>query len=279
MIDAHVHVWDLAAREQGWIPPGSPIRRTFTLADLRSALAGTAVEQVVLVQVINDADETADFLRLAAQDDVVAGVVGWADVASPQFAQVLAALTATGRLVGVRHQALTEADPAGWLSSRAVRRGLADLERAGLPFDLIVRPEHFSAVAAVARAHPSLWLVLDHLGKPPIASGELEPWARGLRQLADLPNLSCKLSGLHTIAAPGWTYPDLAPFLDVALTSFGPDRILFGSDWPVCTQAASYVEAVDVARNACVNLTPAEQSAVLGHNARRIYRLRRRPLS
>jgi L-fuconolactonase len=191
---------------------------------------------------------------------------------------MLAALTGARSLVGVRHQALAEADPAGWLCLPAVQRGLADLEHAGLPFDLIIRPEHFPAAVALARAHSSLQLVLNHLGKPPIRSGELEPWATGLRQLADLPNLSCKLSGVQTIAAPGWMYPDLAPFLDLVLTSFGPDRILFGSDWPVCTRAASYVEVVEVARKACVNLTPAEQAAVFGENARRIYRMPRRPL-
>jgi L-fuconolactonase len=273
VVDAHVHIWDLAARDQAWIPAGSPIRRTFTLAGLRDAIAGCPVEKVILVQVINDADETADLLRQAAAEDLVAGVVGWALLADPAFPQALAALRGTGWLVGVRHQALAELDPAGWLRSPAVQAGLAELDRAGLPFDLIVRPQHFATVAGIARAHPSLQLVLDHLGKPPIATGDLKPWAAGLRELAAEPNVSCKLSGVQTVAAADWKYSDLALFLEVALDAFGPDRMLFGSDWPVATQAASYPQILDVASMACAALSPPERAAVLGGNARRIYRL------
>jgi L-fuconolactonase len=274
VIDAHVHLWDLAVRDQPWIPAGSPIRRGFTLADLRAVLARMPVEGVVLVQVINDAEETADFLATAAADDLVAGVVGWADLAAPAFSEVLAELAATGHLVGLRHQALAEADPAGWLGSPAVRRGLAELERAGLPFDLMLRPEHLDAAVAAARAHPSLGFVLDHLGKPPIVAGLLEPWASALQCLAAEPNVSCKLSGVHTIAASDATPAELAPFLDTALDAFGPDRLLFGSDWPVSAQAATYRQVVEVAEHACRTLSAAEQAAVLGGNARRVYGLR-----
>jgi L-fuconolactonase len=273
VIDAHVHVWDLAVRDQPWIPDGSPIRRTCTLADLHAVVGETPVERVVLVQVINDAGETADFLAAAADDDLVAGVVGWADLADPAFPAVLARLAAAGPLVGIRHQALAEADPAGWLTSPAVGRGLAELERAGLPFDLMLRPEHLGAAIAVARSHPSLTFVLDHLGKPPIAAGRLEPWASAVRELAAEPNVSCKLSGVHTIAAPGWRTADLAPFLDAALEAFGPDRLLFGSDWPVSAQAAPYRQVVETAEGAYRALSAAERAAVLGHNARRVYGL------
>lgn len=274
MIDAHVHLWDLAVRDQPWIPDGSPIRRTFTVADLRTAVAGTPVERVVLVQVINDAGETADFLAAADGADLVAGVIGWADLADPAFRDVLAGLTAAGPLVGVRHQALTEADPAGWLASPAVCRGLAVLDRAGLPFDLMLRPEHLGAAVAVVRSHPSLRFVLDHLGKPPIAAGALEPWASALRALAAEPNVSCKLSGVQTIAAPDWTQADLRPFIGTALDAFGAGRLLFGSDWPVSARAASYGQVVEVAEAACQGLSPAERAAVLGENARRVYGLR-----
>jgi L-fuconolactonase len=272
VIDGHVHLWDLAARDQPWIPASSPIRRSFDLDDLRAALAGTAVDRVVLVQVLNDPGETADFLAAAA-DDLVAGVVGWADLADPGFPDALAALVSSGHLVGLRHQALAEADPAGWLASPEVGRGLAELARAGLPFDLILRPEHLPAAVAAARAHQSLRFVLDHLGKPPIASGELESWAAGLRGLAAEPNVSCKLSGVHTIAAPGARYADLAPFLEVALDAFGADRLLFGSDWPVSTSAAAYGHVVETAERACRGLSGSERDAMLGGTARRVYRL------
>ena len=274
VIDAHVHLWDLAVRDQPWIPPGSPIRRDFTLADLRAAIGSTRVERVVAVQVLNNAEETATLLQ-HSQDaaDVVTGVVGWVDLAEPSLSEVLARMSGAGRLVGIRHQALAEADPAAWLGSPVVHRGLTQLDRAGLPFDLMIRPPHFPAALAAARTHPSLRFVLDHLGKPPIAAGELRPWAAGLRRLAREPNVSCKLSGVQTMAAPDWTFADLAPFLDVALDAFGAGRILFGSDWPVSTQAATYQDVLNVATTACATLSPAERRTVLADNARQVYRL------
>jgi L-fucono-1,5-lactonase len=274
MLDAHVHLWDLAVRDQPWIAAGSPVRRSFGLGDLRSALAGTPVAGVILVQVLNDAAETADFLACAADADLVRGVVGWADLTAPDFTATLAGLRSTGWLLGLRHQALAEPDPAGWLGRPVIRRSLAVLEAAGLPFDLMIRPAHFAAARQAARDHPGLQFVLDHLGKPPIAKGELGPWAAELRSLAAEPNVSCKLSGLQTIASPDWTYRDLAPYIDVALEAFGPSRLLFGSDWPVSSQAASYSRVCDVARAACSALSPGEQAAVLAANAHAIYRPR-----
>jgi L-fuconolactonase len=271
MLDSHLHLWDLAVRDQAWIPAGSPIRRSFGVRDLRSALAGTPVDGVILVQVINDAGETADFIDCARNVDIVRGVVGWADLTAPDFADALSALTSTGHLAGLRHQALAEADPAGWLRSPAVRRGLAVLDAAGLPFDLMIRPAHFAAAREAARDHPGLQFVLDHLGKPPIAAGELEPWASGLRALAAEPNVAAKLSGLQTIASPDWTYPELAPYLEIALEAFGPSRLIFGSDWPVSSQAAPYARVCEVARAACSALSPGERAAVLGGNACAIY--------
>lgn len=273
VVDAHVHVWDLAATGQAWIPDGSPIRRDFGLPELRSALAGTPVRSVVLVQVINDAAETRAFLEHARTDPLVAGVVGWLDLARPDVEDALDVLADGTALVGVRHQALAEADPAGWLRSPDVQRGLGALGARGLPFDLMIRPEHFAAAVESARAHPSVRFVLDHLGKAPVASGELEPWATGLRRLAAEPNVWCKLSGVHTIAPPDWTWPDLAPFVEVALEAFGPERVVFGSDWPVSLQAATYGQVLEAAQQACAPLSAAERAAVLGGNARRVYRL------
>src|SRR5580704_8816149 len=271
MLDAHVHLWDLAVRDQPWIPAGSPIRRSFGLGDLRLALAGTSVDGVILVQVLNDAAETADFLACAANTDIVRGVVGWADLTAPDFAAVLAGLRSTGYLLGLRHQALAEPDPAGWLGRREVRRSLAVLEAAGLPFDLMIRPAHFPAARAAARDHPGLQFVLDHLGKPPIAAGQLEPWASGLRALAAEPNIAAKVSGLQTIASPEATYSELAPYIDIALEAFGPSRLIFGSDWPVSSQAAPYARVCEVAQAACSALSGDERAAVLAGNARAIY--------
>lgn len=272
MLDSHVHLWDLAVRDQAWIPAGSPLRRTFGVGDLRSALDGTPVDGVILVQASNDPGETADLISCAGREDLVRGVVGWADLRSPGFAAALAALTATGQLLGLRHQALAEADPAGWLRSPAVRRGLAALQTAGLPFDLMIRPAHFPAALRTVREHSGLQFVLDHLGKPPIASGELQPWAAGIRALAAEPNVACKLSGLQTIASTGWIYAELAPYIEIALEAFGPARLIFGSDWPVCTPVASYPRVCQVAQIACSGLSDPERAAVLAGNARAIYR-------
>jgi L-fuconolactonase len=274
MLDSHVHLWDLGVRDQAWIPDGSPLRRSFGVRDLRGALAGSPVDGVILVQAINDDGETADLISCAAHEALVLGVVGWADLGSPGFAAALSALAATGWLVGLRHQALAEADPAGWLRSPRVRRGLAALQTAGLPFDLMIRPAHFPAALRTVREHPALQFVLDHLGKPPIAAGELEPWAAGIRTLAAEPNIACKLSGLQTIASADWTHAELAPYLDVALEAFGPDRLIFGSDWPVCTPAASYSRVCEVAQAACSGLSDRERAAVLAGNAGAIYRAR-----
>jgi L-fucono-1,5-lactonase len=279
-VDAHAHVWDLAVRDQPWIAEGAAIRRTFGLADLHHAVAGTPVEQVVLVQVINDADETADLLRCSAADSFVAGVVGWADLSQPDLADVLEEYRAgPGRLLGIRHQALAEPDPAGWMRSGPVHRGLAALDRAGLPFDLILRPEHAEAGAELARAHPSLAIVVNHLGKPPIATGDLGPWSEAIRRLAAEPNVRCKISGLTTLAGRHWDSALAMPFLDVALDVFGPGRLMFGSDWPVCTGATSYAETYALAASACAQLSPTETAAVLGDNARRIYGLDRIPFT
>jgi L-fuconolactonase len=273
VVDAHVHVWDLRTHDHDWIPPGSSIRRDFGLDDLRSTMAGTPVESVVLVQVINDADETRAFLEQARSEPLVAGVVGWIDLGRPDIDEALDALDGDPALVGVRHQALAETDPAGWLRSAAVQRGLSALAAHGLPFDLMIRPEHFPAAVESVRAHPSLRFVLDHLGKAPIASGQLEPWASGLRRLAAEPNVWCKLSGIHTIAAPGATYSDLEPFVEVALEAFTPARLVFGSDWPVSRQAVAYAQVCDTAIRACASLSPAERAAVLGGAAREVYGL------
>jgi L-fuconolactonase len=273
VVDAHVHVWDLHEHRHSWIPEGAPIHRDFDLADLRSAVAGAPVERVVLVQVVNDAEETRTFLEHARTEPLIAGVVGWVDLGRRDISDALGALTAGAALVGVRHQALAEADPAGGLRSADVRRGLSALEAFGLPFDLMIRPEHFSAALDVVRTHASTRFILDHLGKAPIATGQPEPWASGLRRLAAEANVWCKLSGVQTIAAPNWTYADLAPFVEVVLDAFTPERVIFGSDWPVSLQAATYAQVFEVARRACASLSTAERASVLGGNARAVYGL------
>jgi L-fuconolactonase len=273
-IDAHHHLWDLDRRPQPWLTGDAlePINRTFRLPDLEPLLAAHGIDATVLVQSSSSADETRDLLGIAADSGGrIAGVVGWADLTDPELPAVLDALT--GPLVGIRHQVQDEADP-WWLARPEVRDGLAAVGRAGLVYDLLVTPAQLTATVATVQALPEVDFVLDHAGKPPIAADAWEPWAGQLAALAALPNVSCKLSGLITEADwDGWRPRDVLPYARKVLDTFGPDRVLFGSDWPVCTLAGRYADVYALAEQAVAGLDPAERAAVLGGNAARIYRL------
>ncbi|MFI6007614.1 amidohydrolase family protein [Streptomyces sp. NPDC051243] len=253
VVDAHHHVWDLSVRDQDWItgPELSPLRRNFTVADLLPQARAAGVGRTVLVQTITVPEETPEFLALAAEHEPIAGVVGWTDLTRPDVADELARLRELpgGRyLKGIRHQVQGEPDPE-WLLRPDVRRGLTAVAAAGLVYDLVVLPHQLPACVKAAADHADLTFVLDHLGKPPIASGEREPWETAVRSLAALSNTVCKLSGLVTEADhASWTVDDLRPYADVVLDAFGPERLMFGSDWPVCTLAATYGQVLDSAR-------------------------------
>ncbi|WHM39506.1 amidohydrolase family protein [Streptomyces sp. BPTC-684] len=275
VVDAHHHVWDLAVRDQEWIAgPGlAPLRRTFTLDDLRAQAAGVAA--TVLVQTVTVAEETPEFLALAEDDPLVRGVVGWTDLTAPGVADELARLRELPggeRLVGIRHQVQGERDPE-WLLRPDAARGLAAVADAGLAYDLVVLPHQLPACVRAARLHPGLTFVLDHLGKPPIASGGTEPWGSAVRALAALPNTVCKLSGLVTEAGARWSTAGLRPYADTVLEAFGPGRLMYGSDWPVCLLAASYGEVLDAARALTEDLGPHERAQVFGGTADRVYGL------
>ncbi|MFI1366577.1 amidohydrolase family protein [Streptomyces griseochromogenes] len=277
-VDAHHHVWDLSVRDQDWITgPGlQPLRRNFGIADLEPEARAVGVDRTVLVQTVTVSEETPEFLALAAAHDLVAGVVGWSDLTRPGIADELARLRELpgGRfLKGIRHQVQSEPDPE-WLLRVDVRRGLAAVAEAGLVYDLVVLPHQLPACAEAAASLPHLTFVLDHLGKPPVASGEREPWTTHLRALAALPNTVAKLSGLVTEADPAsWTTADLRPYTDAALQAFGPDRLMFGSDWPVCTLAAGYADVHATARKLTSDLGAAERTALFEGTARRVYDL------
>jgi L-fuconolactonase len=213
---------------------------------------------------------------LAQDSDLVAGVVGWTDLTSPDAARALAALRegpAGEHLVGIRHQVQGESDPR-WLVRPDVLLGLAAVAEAGLVYDLVVRPHQIAAAHEAARLLPGLTFVLDHAGKPPIASGELRPWADAVRLLASLPNTVCKLSGMVTEADWGqWSVEDLRPYADTVLDAFGPRRLMFGSDWPVCRLAATYAGVVTAAQDLTAALHPAERREVFAGTALRTYGL------
>lgn len=273
MIDAHHHLWDPARREYPWMTGDAmdPIRRPYTVDDLRAVTKAAGVHATVLVQTVSSAEETAEFLATAAAEPVIAGVVGWVDLTAADVADRLAALD--GPLAGVRHQVENEPDD-DWLLRPEVLAGLSAVAAAGLAFDLLVRPSQLPAAAEVALRLPQLRLVLDHAAKPPIATGEWEPWASGVAALAGRENVVCKLSGLVTEADwTGWEVGHLRRYVDHVLDVFGPERLLFGSDWPVCELAASYEVVLDAAIALTGSLSDAERLAVFEHNARTVYGL------
>lgn len=277
-VDAHHHVWDLSVRDQDWIagPELQPLRRNFGVAELAPQARAAGVDRTVLVQTITVPEETPEFLALAADSELIAGVVGWTDLTRPDVADELARLRELpgGRyLKGIRHQVQGEPDPE-WLLRPDVRGGLAAVAEAGLVYDLVVLPHQLPACVQAAAEHPELTFVLDHLGKPPIAAGALEPWATAVRALAALPRTVCKLSGMVTEAdLAKWTVDELRPYADTVLDAFGPGRLMFGSDWPVCTLAASYGQVVEVAEELTGGLEAGERAEVFGGTAGRVYRL------
>ncbi len=264
-IDAHHHVWDLSVRDQPWTVDLPGLHRSFDLAELRPSLLAHGVDATVVVQTITVADETPELLALAAREPLVAGVVGWVDLMAPDVADRLAALRSRPgghRLVGIRHQVQGEPDPR-WLCRDDVRRGLAAVAAAGLAYDLLVVPPQLPAAIETVAALPELTFVLDHAG-----------WRSDIRALAALPNVAVKLSGLITEADHAtWTVDQLRPYVHTLLEAFGADRVMFGSDWPVCLLAGSYDDVIAAAEVLTDGLDAREQAAVFGRTAAHWYRI------
>ena len=252
------------------------IRRPFGPDDLRPLLAATGIARTILVQTRSSLEESAEFLATAANEPFVAGVVGWVNLRHPGVGDQIAELRAGpggDRLVAIRHQVHDEEDPA-WLKRQDVRRGLSAVESAGLAYELLVRTRELPVAVETVRARPGARFVLDHIAKPPIASRRLDPWRARIRRLAELPNVVCKLSGMVTEAnRETWSVQDLRPYADVVLEAFGTQRLMFGSDWPVCLLAASYERVVDTARELTAELSEPEQEQIFGGTAAEFYGL------
>jgi L-fuconolactonase len=286
-IDAHHHFWDPARATYPFLTDDlKAIRRNFGPAHLLPELMREGIDGTILVQTRSSMDETREFLATAAETPFVAGVVGWVDLTAPDVADAIADLqSGTGgeRLVGIRHQVHDEPD-AQWLLRDDVARGLAAVEAAGLAYDFLVRTRELPAAATVAKAFPELRFVLDHLGKPPIASRDLRAWSKALRPLGKLPNVTAKVSGLVTEASwDNWSLEDLRDAVDIGLRSFGTRRLMIGSDWPVCLLAGSYEKVLGASRDLLARphflarRTRDDQDDVLGGTAMRTYRLQLRP--
>jgi L-fuconolactonase len=274
IVDAHHHVWDPAVRAQPWLHTDealAPLRRKFVATDLAGVAAEAGVTSTVVVQTVTEPTETPELLALARTGPLVAAVVGWTDLTQPGIGDAIADLSAAPGsefLAGIRHPLLTEPDP-DWLARSDVRRGLAALAAAGLTFDLVLRPGQLASAVQAAAGTPELIFVLDHLGNVDVTASATpdDAWATSFRALAALPNTVCKLSGVLGEAP----VERLRPYFDLALAVFGPRRLMFGSDWPVCTLQSSYADVVTRAVALTGSLSVPEQAAILAGTARAVY--------
>jgi L-fuconolactonase len=274
IVDSHQHFWRYDPVEYDWIGDElAPIRRDFLPSDLGGEIDSAGVGAVVSVQARQTLDETLWLLELASAHDFVAGVVGWVPLVSETVGDILETLARDPKLRGVRHVLQGEADPAFALRED-FNRGIALLRGLGLAYDVLVYEHQLEVAMALVDRHPDQVFVVDHAAKPRIRAGVLSPWRERMRELGRRPNVFCKLSGLVTEAHPrAWTRDDLEPYADVVLSAFGPSRVMFGSDWPVCLAACSYARWLATVRELCAALSPAERESVLGGSARRAYRL------
>ncbi len=276
LIDTHLHAWDLDACEYAWITPAvGLLNRTFSIDEVDAERQAAGVTGAVLVQAANSRCDTGRMLAAMASHPWVRGVVGWVDLLRGAAVEVDAAeLAADGRVVGIRHLIHDEPDP-DWVVQPAVVDALRAVARAGLAFDVVaVAPRHLEHVPTLAAAIPDLTLVIDHLAKPPIGSGDLVTWRAGMAAAAAHPNVYAKVSGLDTAAgSPDWTPDDLRPAFEHALRVFGADRLMYGGDWPVTLLGGGYTRQHAAFERLTDELSAAERSAIRAGTAARAYRL------
>lgn len=271
-IDAHQHFWKYSAEEYEWIDESmAALKRDFLPSDLHPLLAAHGFGGSIAVQARQSLAETRWLLELAKANSFIKGVVGWVDLCSVRLQEQLEEFAGNRSLVGVRHVVQDEADDQFMLRPD-FRRGIGLLREFGLVYDLLLHPRHLPVAVELVREFPDHAFVLDHIAKPPIADGVLEPWRGAIRELAQSPNVACKLSGMVTEARwRAWTHEDFRPYLEVALETFGPSRLMIGSDWPVCTLSADYASTMGIVLKRVEQLGISEQEAILGGTCARIY--------
>jgi L-fuconolactonase len=273
LIDAHFHSWQLARGDYGWLTPAlSPIYRDVNVPDWQTQARACGVTGGLLVQAAPTEAETAHLLALADRHPSVLGVVGWVDWLAPDAAQRIDTLARHPKLKGLRPMLQDIPDP-DWILQPALQPLLALMAELGLVFDALVKPVHLPRLLTLAKTHPSLRIVIDHAAKPDIACGTWQPWADDLQRLAEQTDAVCKLSGMLTEAGPDPVSQVCRPWADHELACFGPDRVLWGSDWPVLELAGSYAGWWQACQQFTAHLTDAERAAVFGGNALRVYRV------
>lgn len=273
ILDTHVHFWEYNPVRDAWIDASmGAIRRDFAPADLIAATKGLQVEGFIAVQADPSVAETEYLLHLAAAHPEIKGVVGWLNLCSPLLGEQLDMYTLNPALKGLRH--IVQAEAPGYMDRADFRRGISALDAFGLSYDILVFAPQLEEAARLVNDYPGQAFVLDHLGKPNIREGRFPEWQAGLEKLAAAPNCYCKLSGLVTEAAwNGWTPDQLRPYLETALELFGPKRLMYGSDWPVCRLAANYGQVLGLVLDFSKTLTDSEQRQILWENAHSCYRL------
>lgn len=274
-VDAHQHFWRIARGDYHWMGDHvAPLLRDFGPEDLEPLLRRAGIGRTVLVQAAATEAETDYLLEIAAGTDFVAGVVGWLDMESDRFPERLEVYRANPYFVGLRP--MLEGLEDAYILRPRVLENLAHVARSGLPFDILTFPRHLPHVLEALRQTPGLRAVVDHLSKPLIKDGTLDPWRADIAAIAAFPNVSCKVSGIVTEASADWSLEDLRPFVDHVVACFGPERLIFGSDWPVSTLAATYGEVVNAARTLLGgHFGPADMDRIFGGNAVDFYGLNR----
>ena len=273
-IDSHQHFWRYSAAEYEWIDDSmSVLRRDFLPSDARREMDLAGIDACVAVQARQTLEETRWLLELADSATFIAAVVGWVDLQADDVEAQLARFAAHSKLVGVRHIVQSEPDPR-FLLRPAFCRGISLVEELHLTYDILIYPRQLPAAIELVSRFPRQRFVLDHLAKPEIRTGEIREWERHIRELAEARNVWCKVSGLVTEADwTRWTAADVRPYLDVAFDCFGADRLLAGSDWPVCTVAANYGRTMSLLTDYLEHRPSSERDAVLGGNAARFWGL------
>jgi L-fuconolactonase len=274
LVDAHQHFWIYRREEYDWIDNSmSALRRDFLPEDLQPELMSAGFSGSVAVQARQTLEETRWLLELADRSPQILGVVGWVDLRSPEVRAQLKRFARNPKLVGIRHVVQAEPDDRFLLQPEFLR-GISMLEEFDLAYDILIYARHLPVAAEFVERFPRQRFVLDHMAKPMIRTGEIDSWAQGIRRLAAFPNVFCKLSGLITEADwQDWKPEHIKPYLDIAWSSFGPDRLMTGSDWPVCLVAGSYARTVGLVNDYLLGHTRATREAVLGENAKRFWRL------
>ena len=273
-VDAHQHFWRYNHEEYGWLDDSmQALRRDFFPENLKPELEHAGFDGSIAVQTRQNLEETRWLLQLADHDPTILGVIGWVDLRSPNVRSEIAEFADMRKLLGVRHIVQSEPDQRFLLQSEFLR-GVSALAEFGLTYDILIYPRHLSAAAEFVERFPEQRFVLDHTAKPPIRSRQLQPWESDLRALAKFRNVVCKVSGLVTEAEwSSWKPEDIIPYLDVAFDAFGADRLMFGSDWPVCTVAASYTQVVELVQDYLSRFSNEVRDAVFGGNAERFWKL------